>query len=114
MGTSSCSDLCGATKKESFLAHIMSIVCVYGVILLELLKSVVPLGCGAKDSEVEIEFGHHAESVGTSFLECGDNLLVYMAVRVHREALYILKNEAEGSVGFGKVENVPPWMGGYL
>jgi hypothetical protein len=113
MTTSSCSDLCGATKKESFLAHIVSIVCVYGMIPLELLKLVVPLGCGAKDSEIEIEFGH-AESVGTSFLECSDNLLVFVAVRVHREVLYILKNEAEGSVGFGKVENVPPWMGGCL
>jgi hypothetical protein len=67
MGTSSCSDLCGTTEKESFLAHIMSIVCVYGVIPSELLKSVVPLGCGAEDSEIEIEFGH-AESVGTSAL----------------------------------------------
>jgi hypothetical protein len=54
----------------------MSVVCVYGVIPSELLKSVVPLGCGAKDSEIEIEFGH-AESVGTSFFECSDNLLVF-------------------------------------
>ena len=90
MGTSSCCYLCGATKKELFLSHIMSIVRVYGVIPLEFLKSVVPLGRGAKDAEVEIEFGH-AESVGTSFLECGDNLLVLVAVRVHWEALYILK-----------------------
>jgi hypothetical protein len=79
----------------------------------ELLKPVVPLGCEAKDSEVEIEFGH-AKSVGTSFLECSDNLLVFVAMRVHREALYILKNEAEGSVGFGMVENIPPWKGGCL
>jgi hypothetical protein len=89
------------------LAHIMSIVSVYRVIPLEVLKSAVPLGRGAKDAEVEIEFGH-AKSAGTSFLECGDNLLVFVAMRVHREALYILKNEGEGSVGFGKVENVPP------
>jgi hypothetical protein len=107
MGTSSCSDLCGATKKESFLAHIMLIVRVYRVIHVGVLKSVVPLGRGAKDAEVEIEFGN-AESVGTDFLECSDNLLVFVAVRVHWEALYTLKNEAEGYVGFGKVENVPP------
>jgi hypothetical protein len=106
MGTSSCSDLCRATKKELFSAHIMSIVRVYGVIPLEFLKSVVPLGRGAKDLQVEIEFGH-SKSVGTSFLECSDNL-VFVAVRVHWEALYILKNEAEGYVGFGKVKNVPP------
>ena len=107
MGTSSCSDLCGATKKESFLAHIMSIVRVNRMIPLEVLKSVVPLGRGAKDMEVEIEFSH-AKGVGTSFLECGDNLLVFVAVRVHREALYILKTEAEGSVWFRKVESIPP------
>jgi hypothetical protein len=90
------------------LAHIMSIVRVYSrVIPSEFLKSVAPLGRGAKDAEVEIEFGH-AESVGTRFLECGDKLLVFVAVRLHWGALYILKNEAEGSVGFGKVENVPP------
>ena len=41
-------------------------------------------------------------------------MLVFVAVRVHWEALYILKHEAEGSVGFGKVENVPPWVGGCL
>jgi hypothetical protein len=87
MGTSSCSYLCGATKKESFLAHIVSIVCVYGVIPSELLKSVVvPLGRGAKDTEIEIEIGH-AESVGTTFLECSENLLVFVAVRVHQEAV---------------------------
>jgi hypothetical protein len=107
MGTSSCSDLCGATKKESFLAHIMSIVRVYRVIPLEVLKSVDPLGRGAKDAEVETEFGH-AKSVGTRFFKCGDNLLVFVAVRAHWEALYILKNEVKGSVGFGKVKNVPP------
>jgi hypothetical protein len=39
MGTSSCNDLCGATKKESFLSNIMLIVRVYGVIPLEFLKS---------------------------------------------------------------------------
>jgi hypothetical protein len=113
MDTSSNSDLSSAAKKETFLAHIMSIACVYGVIPSEFFKSVVPLGCVPKNSEVEIEFGH-AESVYTSFLECGDNLLVFVAVRAHQEALYILKNEVEGSVGFGKVENVPPWMGGCL
>jgi hypothetical protein len=40
------------------------------MIPLEVLKSVVPLGRGAKDTEVEIEFSH-AKGVGTSFLECG-------------------------------------------
>jgi hypothetical protein len=89
------------------LAHIMSTVRVYRVIPSEFFKSAVPLGGGAKDAEVEIEFGH-AESVDTRFLECSHNLLVFVAVRVHWEALYILKNEAEGSVGFGKVKNVPP------
>ena len=107
MGTSSSSDLCSATKKESFLAHIMSIVRVNRMISSEVLKSVVPLGRGAKDTEVEIEFSHE-KGVGTSFLECGDNLLVFVAVRVHREALYILKTEAEGSVWFRKVESIPP------
>jgi hypothetical protein len=84
----------------------MSIVRLYGVIPLEFLKSFVPLGRGVKDVEVEIEFGN-AKSVGTNFSECGDILLVLVAVRAHREALYILKNEAEGSVGFGKVKSIP-------
>jgi hypothetical protein len=89
------------------LAHIMSIVRVNRMIPWEFLKSVVPLGRGAKDTEVEIEFSH-AKGVGTNFLECGDNLLVFVAVRVHREALYILKTEAEGYVWFRKVESIPP------
>jgi hypothetical protein len=49
----------------------------------------------------------HAEGISPSFLECGDNLLLFVAVRVHQGALYILKNEAEGSVGFGKVKMSP-------
>jgi hypothetical protein len=73
------------------------------------LKAAVPLGRGAKDAEINIEFGH-AEGIGPSFLECSDNLLVFVAVRVHREALHILKNEAEGSVRFEKVESIPPWV----
>jgi hypothetical protein len=84
----------------------MSIVGVYGVIPLEFLKSVVPLGGEANDSEIDIELGH-AKGVGTGFLECGDNLLVFVAVRVHREALCILKNEAKSSVLFGKGESAP-------
>jgi hypothetical protein len=85
----------------------MSIVRVNRMIPLVVLKSVVPLGCGAKDTEVEIE-SSHAKGIGTSFLECGDNLLVFVAVRVHWEALYILKTKAEGSVWFRKVESIPP------
>jgi hypothetical protein len=84
----------------------MSIIRVNRMIPLEVLKLVVPLGRGAKDTEVEIEFSH-AKGVGTSFLECGDNLLVFVAVRVYQEALYIL-TEAEGSVWFRKVESIPP------
>ena len=33
---------------------------------------------------------------------------MFVAVRVHWEALYILKTEAEGSVWFRKVESIPP------
>jgi hypothetical protein len=89
------------------LAHIMSIVRVNRMIPLEVLKLVIPLGGGAKDTEVEIEFSH-AKGVGTTFLEWGDNWLVFVAVRAHREALSILKTEAEGSVWFRKVESIPP------
>jgi hypothetical protein len=84
----------------------MSIVRVYRVIPLEVLKLVVPQGCGAKDAEVEIEFGH-AESVGTRFLECDDNLLVFVAVRVHWEALYILKRKRKVLLGLGRSRTSP-------
>jgi len=82
------------------LAHIVSIVRMHRVISWHVLEAVFPLGRGSQGSEIEVEFGH-AEGIGTSFAQCGDDLLMFVAKRVHREALNILKNEAEGLIWFG-------------
>lgn len=85
-------DLCGAPKKDAFLAAVMAIGSVNGVNSAHLTKSLAPLICGSEDAEIEIDF-RHAKCVGVSLVYGGADLLVFVTSWVNRETLYILEYE---------------------
>ena len=51
--------------------------------------------------EIQVEF-YQFENVGFCFFQRRSNLVMFMALRVNREALNVLKYEPKGLVRFGE------------
>lgn len=77
------------------------------------METVSPLRGGPEHTEVEVEFCE-SEDISAGVFNGEVDLLMFVAVRVHGESLYILKNKSKYLVWFWKYQSIPPGRRGCI